>query len=965
MIIRIIQRLLHDPILLGVTCILILSSCSDEREEIVYPIKDKDTTLTFSVSLPTKASTYSLDATDENNVSSIYVLAFEKKGSHYELSDWSEAAASSIINDGGSNKKKFTTTFSRLKIGDSYKFVLLANAKEELDPMGLVPGSKRDDLLQSIQLSGIARWNVDPTDGDYRDIPMWGETSSDATISESLNIKDLNLVRMLARINVVISRTAPSGEASAANDYFKLKSVHLYNTQQAGHLVPKLANLASGSMSRVERPTLVVGSVSNPDPILYGEDLVSENALLNTIYTFENEVIKSANREVDHDKLTCLVIGGEYDGETTTTYYRVNIKKEVDNKPIYLDILRNHSYTINVVKIKGSGYGTPKDAFDSKALNMEAEIMDWNDGQVGEIYESDGYNLVIHPSSEFEFYRSAYSQDVELTTNHPKGWRVTKVTESDKATAIDQTNGWLKVDKAIDAPQGAGGAKASMKLTTTINNTGKERVGYVFVQFAKTVIHLTVTQTLGNVTTLEAKSNGKMVQELLFTPLNEAQAQSFDINWLSLNGKLEITNSTLGAAFEGTGIPATGIIDQASGSVTYTIKPTPFTAAEKSKPTEKLTKLDFRTSDGVNHAEASILIRHLNYGLSVEQKGEYALNGRSGHAFTVKSNSAWKIKSITESPIGKILNNTASDNLKVDNKIYGANTSTGVELRFSTAYNYFAGGTLKIVFESTESPKRFSDQEVTLTLNKADEYYPDRHKGWAGSNIYWDGSKLTFDDVDKKTNERYQGLYFQWGSLWGISPQGAWSSDVKLYAPDGTITTGAKWSMWPQIGDAVIPGAPPTGKVARDRGYLYELDVTKGSTTGLGDICKYITQQAGGTLHGKKWRMPTSNEFEAVASYTLFGGATWGGLTSNNAEGKFLVDRGYVKTESTKKVSFSASGFRYYSYGQLYSVGAGGGYWSSSPVSANGHRLGFSSATVGPANNGNRAYGFSVRCVAE
>jgi hypothetical protein len=52
-----------------------------------------------------------------------------------------------------------------------------------------------------------------------------------------------------------------------------------------------------------------------------------------------------------------------------------------------------------------------------------------------------------------------------------------------------------------------------------------------------------------------------------------------------------------------------------------------------------------------------------------------------------------------------------------------------------------------------------------------------RSNKFAGSNIYWNGSKLTFDDHGDYTNTKYQGVYFKWGSLIGVSPAQTSGSD--------------------------------------------------------------------------------------------------------------------------------------------------------------------------------------------
>jgi hypothetical protein len=60
-----------------------------------------------------------------------------------------------------------------------------------------------------------------------------------------------------------------------------------------------------------------------------------------------------------------------------------------------------------------------------------------------------------------------------------------------------------------------------------------------------------------------------------------------------------------------------------------------------------------------------------------------------------------------------------------------------------------------------------------------------------------------------------------------------------------------------------------------------------------------------------------------------------------------------------------AAGYRLYSGGGQSRAGHYGSYWSSTVNMRYSHDLGFDSAYVYPGGNGNRANGFSLRCVAE
>ena len=67
---------------------------------------------------------------------------------------------------------------------------------------------------------------------------------------------------------------------------------------------------------------------------------------------------------------TCLIIGGSYQGNTTS-YYRVDF---VDGGGNFLPLLRNHRYLISIIEVVGDGYSTPEMAFETARSNMQATV---------------------------------------------------------------------------------------------------------------------------------------------------------------------------------------------------------------------------------------------------------------------------------------------------------------------------------------------------------------------------------------------------------------------------------------------------------------------------------------------------------------------------------------------------------------------------------------------------------------
>lgn len=111
------------------------------------------------------------------------------------------------------------------------------------------------------------------------------------------------------------------------------------------------------------------------------------------------------------------------------------------------------------------------------------------------------------------------------------------------------------------------------------------------------------------------------------------------------------------------------------------------------------------------------------------------------------------------------------------------------------------------------------------------------------------------------------------------------------------------------------------------------------------------------------FKVPNGNTF---TGFTTTGNGT--GTTSEfNVVGSFS-NGWYFKKNSSDSIGvfFPVSGYRYHSSGDLRTVGSSGYCWSSAASSQNGaYRLSFTSSYISPLSDYGRAYGISVRCVAE
>ena len=635
--------------------LLVLIGCRDDYEEgDHFPVsKEGKVQVPFSISMPAQLpKTYALDENDENEVRSIDILAFKVNGNAETFAYRAQADQGSIVDDGVNNKKKFVVTL--FKDGSqTYRFVALANAKDELDNTfagGITVGTSKDAIMQQLQLTGINKWNVNNGTAGYLPIPMWGETPNSIIIQDNATITDLKLLRMVAKINVKV-------DPSISENTFALSSVSLYNYYSAGRIVPDAVNLVTGSSSTVEKPT-VIGTTTK-GPIDYeGSSIVTNNSIINNIYTFESAVPKTAS-EVNLSKVTTLVLGGKYNGSTEVSYYRVDIA----NGKTYLDILRNHLYTINITKVKSAGYRTKEDAFNSRPINIEAEVVIWDEAAIGNI-EFDGQFMLAVSQGKFDFTKSAYTtfsddNTVSIKTDYKsndgsvQGWKVTSIID-DSGNPISD---WLKTS----VNKGDANVTTDMQLILTENNSGANRLGYISISAGRLTYKIEVRQSMVLPLGLRLKNlNGEEINELIFESqtagINTA-SQQFVASWVPIDRECSLNYLGLaGKAFNfgsGSDTPGlNGVLNTSAGGTgkqAFTIFPTALTQAEiDANPLiEKASKIDFTLSNGASFTTKTIYLRQIRYGLQSVLNQYYILDN-SQQSMRIKSNSLWKIRSVSD-----------------------------------------------------------------------------------------------------------------------------------------------------------------------------------------------------------------------------------------------------------------------------------------------------------------------------
>jgi hypothetical protein len=149
---------------------------------------------------------------------------------------------------------------------------------------------------------------------------------------------------------------------------------------------------------------------------------------------------------------------------------------------------------------------------------------------------------------------------------------------------------------------------------------------------------------------------------------------------------------------------------------------------------------------------------------------------------------------------------------------------------------------------------------------------------FAGSNIYWDNDAqiLTFADRGITDKQDYQGVFFKWGSLIGVSgakygSSGAYnlfSTTTPIFVPD--VVSHTSWSIGPitsyTLGGAgaadtweEIPFVDVNIPFVNSVNYLVGISNETSYSAYKGDICRYLSEKHYAPP-SENWRMPTADE---------------------------------------------------------------------------------------------------------
>lgn len=494
--------------MVAISALCLLYSCA--KDPLYAPDgngEGGETEIVFSLQLPGSSTpTRSLDynGTEENYIENIDVLVFNSTTQAFM---YSRQGYNLDPNSGNS-----TRTFTVSLLPGTCDLVLLTNARDLLAatfPSGISSGTSRAAVEKALthSMTATQKWNADAGTVGYRHIPMFGEKKSvDINVNTDLTgANGVSLVRMIARVDVSV--------LAAATGDFKLQGVYVYNTNQAAQVMPTTATNWNYAQSRVMAPSIpeVSGSpiqvTEGPLAYTHRANPAVSAEYSGDIYLFE----ALGGSKAGYLKNTCLVVSGIY--ENKLQYYRIDFIDKTSGNDVYLPILRNNRYYVEIQSISGPGHETPDDAFRSLPINITATIVPWNENNLTDIYD-DGQYYFSTSANPIVLQGMAGADALQIRTDCPN-WKYVLSSNSNPDAAVTAP-GWVTITSGHVQGQLYTTSTANIAFSTQRNATGAVRSAYIHIWSGRFVITVTIRQNpwfIGRVAitpdAMTAKSGGE------------------------------------------------------------------------------------------------------------------------------------------------------------------------------------------------------------------------------------------------------------------------------------------------------------------------------------------------------------------------------------------------------------------------------------------------------------------------
>lgn len=540
-----------------------LASCTSELAHEPAPgggSQAGEALVTLRLQVPGAAGkTRAITAEAENKVDDLYILAFKvDPDTGSETFEYYVAAKQLTPTDATTGQSTWTAS---LKVKEyNQTFVMVANAlgtnskvNEQITDLVKEGATNKVGLEKMEVLKGLTEMLAqDEIENGFNatshPLTMYGQTQAVQIGLDKTVTLTVALHRIMARVQVKFE-----GNAAVATN-FSAEEVRLYNFNDRARVIP--AFLQETTDTDHEQTATIPNDAQRYPTTQDGTETVptyavTDHKVENTIYLFE--AVQPA--DADHLKRPCLIVKGTYEGKTG--YYRVDFATQdaATGNVTYMDIVRNHSYNITVTNVSGRGSDTAHEALKSKAANITASVIEWNDNTVGNI-EFEGDRVLGIATKEYELMKAGgvrlqqvrattnlkwtaklydVNADGTVNTNSQPDW--INFTDKDgivqgggKSMTQQGTNALQDVYFKVDINNSRPERKAIMRFT---DDTGRLSVEALVVQNQKEIpVYLNVKSAGLEATEIEfMQAGGEILADIEFGP------EDVTLSWEIVNGE--------------------------------------------------------------------------------------------------------------------------------------------------------------------------------------------------------------------------------------------------------------------------------------------------------------------------------------------------------------------------------------------------------------------------------------------
>ena len=369
--------------------------------EVIVPDAGENT-ITVTINVPVSRA---IGSADDLVVNRIDVLIFNAGGAYLGR------VSPTFINGTGA-----TRNFTVMVPDGNLDLVILANSRDRIDAISasLVVGSTTRAIAYTLLTESLPAnniWNALPGSSGYRHIPMWGEALNiNAAITPTVSVE---LIRALAKINVRFLNQTVS-------DRLTITGVSLHNFHTNGYLASPNWDWTNPNASTPSPTNIANKRTGFANGVTFPASVIVNNEIVDQIFLFEVAPPANPSNPTAADRVasTALIIRGYFDGSTTPSYYRIDLR---DDTGVFLGVTRNHHYEIIINSVTGPGANTGAIAYDSELVNITATVRAWDAGSQVEV--NYGQYLMRTNASRFTFLSAGNpAQSLNIFSDHPGGW---------------------------------------------------------------------------------------------------------------------------------------------------------------------------------------------------------------------------------------------------------------------------------------------------------------------------------------------------------------------------------------------------------------------------------------------------------------------------------------------------------------------------------------------------------------